>query len=136
MVYMYILRYPVLVACRCLDRIIMEFTTGTIDSAGGGPHSVEITVAGETRVAENILRSFFLGQTSLVSINLSDLGFSTSCIDQKRIDSIVFIENSNDGLYVTHVEFFASFFERDLANWIDGDEDPSHLRVPVYPMTA
>ena len=122
----------ILVACRCLDRIVIEFTTGTLDDAGGGPHSVEITVAGETKVVEDVLNSDD-DEVKLISINLSDLGFSRSCIEQKRIDSIAFVENSYDGLYVTHVELFATFFKRDLSNWIDGDENEARRRVPVYP---
>ena len=111
----------------------MEFTTGNVAYAPGGPHSVEITVAGETKVAENILSADNYNEVKLISISLLDLGFRRSCIDQKSINSIVFVANSNDGLYVTHVEFFASFSQHNLSNWIDGDDGAEYLRQPVYP---
>ena len=127
--YMY---HPV--ACRCLDRIIMEITTGDVAYAGGGPHSVEITVSGETKVAQDIL-SATRNEVKLIPISLSDLGFSDSCITTEDIESVALVESSNDGLYFTHIEFYATFSKGSFATWVDGDNDPAYLRVPVHPQT-
>ena len=53
----HVLKVSILVACRCLDRIVIEYTTGDIEHAGGGPHSIEIIVAGENRTVPNVLHA-------------------------------------------------------------------------------
>ena len=102
--------------------------------AGGGPHSVEITVDGESRVAVDIL-SAERNETKLIAINLSRLGFSNSCIKPKNIDNIVLVANSNDGIYFIFVEFYATFSETSFGagRWVDGNGDPDDVRVPVHP---
>ena len=111
----------------------MEITTGDINNAQGGPHSVEITVDGEPKIASGVL-SASRDETKLLAIDLSGLGFSKSCIKMKDIDNIVLVAGSNDGLYFVGTRFFATFFSGDFNdNWVDGDSEEEYLRVPVYP---
>ena len=110
----------------------MEITTGDVAYAEGGPHSIEITVAGEAKIAQDIL-SAGRNEKKLIPISLSDLGFSRSCIEIEDIDSIVFVASSNDGIHFVRVEFFATFSVGEFDTWIDGNDLDSYLRVPVYP---
>lgn len=111
----------------------MEITTGDIHQAQGGPHSVEITVDGEAKVAVDVL-SAGRNETKLIPISLFDLGFTISCIKARDIDEIALVANSNDGLYFIYIEFYATFSESAFRNrWIDGNGDPDDVRVPVHP---
>ena len=110
----------------------MEITTGDISYAEGGPHSVEITVDGESGVAVDIL-SAGRNERKLIAIDLSGLGFSSSCIKPSNIDSIFLVANSNDGIYFIYIEFYATFSEKafDNGRWVDGDGAADSVRVPV-----
>ena len=116
----------------CLDTIVMEITTGDISYAGGGPHSVEITVNGESQEAVDVL-SAGRNERKLIAIDLSDLGFSSSCIKPKDIDNIVLVANSNDGIYFIYIEFYATFSVKVFDNnrWVDGNGAADSVRVPV-----
>ena len=112
----------------------MEITTGDIDYAGGGPHSVEITVNRESKTAVNVL-SAGRNERKLIAIDLNGLGFSSSCIKPTNINSIVLKQNSDDGLYFIYIEFYATFSKTSFGagRWFDGNGSPDDVRVPVYP---
>ena len=110
----------------------MELTTQDIPYAGGGPHSVEIEVAGETKTAVNATSSIGRNQVKIVPIELSDLGFSKPCIRITDIDRIFLVANSNDGMDLTHIELFASFYENHLDMVVDLDDRDEYQVVPVF----
>ena len=110
----------------------MELTIPDIDVAQGGPHSVRIEVAGEVKTAENAILWVNSNEVTQISISLSDLGFNKVCIRETDIDRITLVANSNNGILITGIEFFASFYQSDLDIGVDGNGRPEYLEVLVF----
>ena len=110
----------------------MELTIADKNHAQGGPHSVQIGVAGEVKLAENAISWVDRNEVAQISISLSDLGFNKVCIRETDIDRIVLVANSNDGIDIAGIEFFASFYQSDLDTSVDGNGKPEYLEVLVF----
>ena len=111
---------------------MLEITTADILYAGGGSHSVEITVDGDVRTADDVV-SLGRNDVQLVAISLSDLRFPRACITKNDINCIVLVANSNDGILVSTVRIFASFSRGEFNTWVDGNDRDEYLRVVVHP---
>ena len=110
----------------------MELTIADLGHSQGGPHSVEIEVAGETKTAQDAIPYVNQGAATIIPISLSDLGFNKRCIRVTDIDRIVLVGTSNDGIDITNIEFFATFYRDELITGLDANGKEEYLRVPVF----
>ena len=110
-----------------MERLYLLLTIGSELQDGGGTHTVRVAIG--SMIIDRTILSASSGETKLLTI---DLGLST-CITRKDIDSIYFIANSSDSLFIEHVKIFdRQFFEIEINDWIDAQDLPQYEEQELY----
>ena len=105
----------------------MLLTIGSNAEDGGGTHTIRVAIG--SMIVDRVILSASSGETKLLTI---DLGLPT-CITRKDIDSIYFIANSSDGLFIEHVKIFdRQFFEVEINSWVDAQDAEEYEEQELY----
>ena len=110
----------------------MELTTQDVSDSQGGLHSVQIEVAGETKTAVDAIPYIYRNEATIIPISLSDLDFNKPCIRVTDIDRITLVASSYNGIDISNIEFFATFYRSKRDFGVDLNDKEEYKVVPVF----